>query len=268
MEMNSRMVIVSFIWKLVMEQNAGSKSSIAIKKEFIYAACRLCPYSAMVNQAYYDIYASIQYKAAQEDEPKSNEYITTDGGGRFTADAMSGTKKDVVSNDNSNDYSRTNSDQIADEANAGGKKTENQTEENNVTEKVYDDADSIQEAQIALNALGFDCGIPDGIAGKATASAIMEYAASKGLSSSDGELTAGIVDSLIKDKAAYDEAHPQTVVQELSGTHYVLNTHTMKFHYSSCDDVDKIKQENRSDYTGTRDEVMNFGYSSCGHCHP
>ena len=49
---------------------------------------------------------------------------------------------------------------------------------------------------------------------------------------------------------------------------YVLNTNTKKFHYPSCSDVENIKQKNRQDYTGTRDEVIGMGYQSCGHCNP
>lgn len=49
---------------------------------------------------------------------------------------------------------------------------------------------------------------------------------------------------------------------------YVLNNSTMKFHYPSCSSVKKIKDGNRSDYTGTREELINMGYSPCGNCHP
>ncbi len=53
-----------------------------------------------------------------------------------------------------------------------------------------------------------------------------------------------------------------------SGTTYVLNTNTGKFHRPSCSDVKKIKSYNRRDFTGTRSEVINMGYSPCGHCNP
>ena len=49
---------------------------------------------------------------------------------------------------------------------------------------------------------------------------------------------------------------------------YVLNTNTMKFHYPHCSSVKKIKDGNRSDYTGTREELIDMGYSPCGNCHP
>lgn len=52
------------------------------------------------------------------------------------------------------------------------------------------------------------------------------------------------------------------------GTKYILNTNTMKFHYPSCSSADSISENNRAEYTGTRDELIDQGYSPCGRCHP
>ena len=49
---------------------------------------------------------------------------------------------------------------------------------------------------------------------------------------------------------------------------YVLNTNTMKFHYPSCKSVKDIKDNNREDYHGTRDKVIDRGFSPCGRCKP
>ncbi len=49
---------------------------------------------------------------------------------------------------------------------------------------------------------------------------------------------------------------------------YVLNTNTMKFHVPSCSSVGDIAANNRQDFTGTRDDVLNMGYKPCGRCHP
>lgn len=49
---------------------------------------------------------------------------------------------------------------------------------------------------------------------------------------------------------------------------YVLNTSSCKFHYPSCDSVEKIKPSNREAFTGTRQELIQRGYDSCGICHP
>lgn len=57
----------------------------------------------------------------------------------------------------------------------------------------------------------------------------------------------------------------ETVVPQIT---YVLNTNTKKFHYPTCASVSEMKPSNRSDYTGTRDEIMSMGYSPCGRCKP
>lgn len=49
---------------------------------------------------------------------------------------------------------------------------------------------------------------------------------------------------------------------------YVINTNTGKFHIPNCHSVSKIKDGNRWDYTGTRDEVIGMGYVPCKNCNP
>ena len=51
-------------------------------------------------------------------------------------------------------------------------------------------------------------------------------------------------------------------------TFYVLNTHTGKFHYSDCSEVNKIEDKNRQDYNGSRDEIESMGYIPCKRCNP
>ena len=52
------------------------------------------------------------------------------------------------------------------------------------------------------------------------------------------------------------------------GTDYILNTNTMKFHYPTCRSVKQMKDKNKQEYTGTRDEVISHGYSPCQICKP
>ena len=52
-----------------------------------------------------------------------------------------------------------------------------------------------------------------------------------------------------------------------SGT-YILNTKTMKFHCPDCDSVKSIKAENREEYTGEREKLINEGYEACKSCKP
>ena len=51
-------------------------------------------------------------------------------------------------------------------------------------------------------------------------------------------------------------------------TTYILNTNTKKFHYLSCSSVNQMKDKNKREFTGTRDEAIAHGYSPCGRCHP
>ena len=49
---------------------------------------------------------------------------------------------------------------------------------------------------------------------------------------------------------------------------YVVNERTRKFHYVWCSAGENISEQNRSEYTGTRDELLEQGYSACGKCQP
>ena len=78
-------------------------------------------------------------------------------------------------------------------------------------------------------------------------------------------------DSALAEEAApiqSQETSVQTSNAQSDTVTYVLNTNTKKFHYPSCSSVDDIKDKNRQDYTGTREELINQGYDSCGRCHP
>ncbi len=49
---------------------------------------------------------------------------------------------------------------------------------------------------------------------------------------------------------------------------YILNVNRMRFHYPDCAGVADIKEENRKSYTGTRDQLIDMGYSPCSQCNP
>lgn len=52
------------------------------------------------------------------------------------------------------------------------------------------------------------------------------------------------------------------------GETYVLNTNSKKFHYPSCSSVKQIKEKDRKEYTGSRDDVIAQGYEPCKKCNP
>jgi len=55
---------------------------------------------------------------------------------------------------------------------------------------------------------------------------------------------------------------------DVSDTTYILNTNSMKFHYTYCEGAAKISGKNRLDTTLTREEVVALGYTPCGICNP
>ena len=55
---------------------------------------------------------------------------------------------------------------------------------------------------------------------------------------------------------------------KISGTTYVLNINTKKFHNPDCDSVMEMKPKNRKDVDWTREECIENGYKPCGSCKP
>lgn len=51
-------------------------------------------------------------------------------------------------------------------------------------------------------------------------------------------------------------------------SHYVLNTSSKKFHLPECSGARDIKESNRQDYQGNRNQLLEQGYTPCGLCHP
>ena len=47
---------------------------------------------------------------------------------------------------------------------------------------------------------------------------------------------------------------------------YILNNNTKKFHDPECSSVDDIKAKNRSEFTGTRGQLIEEGYEPCRKC--
>ena len=51
-------------------------------------------------------------------------------------------------------------------------------------------------------------------------------------------------------------------------TAYIVNTNTDKFHSLDCKNVDSIKEKNKWEYTGARDDLIKFKYIPCKECNP
>lgn len=54
----------------------------------------------------------------------------------------------------------------------------------------------------------------------------------------------------------------------VSGETYIINKNTHKFHKPDCSSVSDIKPQNRKEYTGNREDLMNQGYDPCSRCNP
>lgn len=56
-------------------------------------------------------------------------------------------------------------------------------------------------------------------------------------------------------------------VQSVEQT-YILNRNTKKFHNPSCSSAEDIAVENRAEFTGTREELIDAGFDACKRCNP
>lgn len=87
--------------------------------------------------------------------------------------------------------------------------------------------------------------------------------------SEEGVFTAGSVGNI---STQTTPAQTETVSDNNSGSVeagvYILNTSSMKFHEETCSSAAKISEYNREEYAGTRDSLIEQGYSPCGYCKP
>ena len=81
--------------------------------------------------------------------------------------------------------------------------------------------------------------------------------------SADETASAIVPDETIPPDSAGDRSTPDAPT-----TTYILNTNTKKFHYPYCKSVNQMKEKNKQEFTGTRDEVIAMGYDPCGNCNP
>lgn len=49
---------------------------------------------------------------------------------------------------------------------------------------------------------------------------------------------------------------------------YILNTNTKKFHYPDCSSVQDMKEKNKEEFYGSREEAIARGFVPCGRCKP
>lgn len=94
-----------------------------------------------------------------------------------------------------------------------------------------------------------------------------------GINYSDGE--SWVIEEPVQTEPAQTEiTEPEEIIREVPvpeesiGQDYILNTNTKKFHYPYCSSVNQMKEKNKREFTGTRDEVINQGFVACKNCNP
>lgn len=90
----------------------------------------------------------------------------------------------------------------------------------------------------------------------------IDYATGESWLTQDGEQPQGQDGAQSQDGSQNDE-ETQEVSQE-----YVLNTSSKKFHLPDCSGAASISEANRQEYTGSRQDLIDQGYSPCGICKP
>lgn len=73
--------------------------------------------------------------------------------------------------------------------------------------------------------------------------------------------------------AAVAETNQATAQQDASsptssGSTFILNTNSKKFHTPSCSSIKRMKDSNKKEFSGSRDEVIAQGYEPCKKCNP
>lgn len=51
-----------------------------------------------------------------------------------------------------------------------------------------------------------------------------------------------------------------------SDVDYILNKNSKKFHYPECPSIDRMKENNKEYYTGSREDLISHGYDPCKNC--
>ncbi len=93
---------------------------------------------------------------------------------------------------------------------------------------------------------------------------VIDYATGKSLLEGTTSATA-TVKPTIKPTEKPTEKPTQPPVEE-QGETYILNTNTKKIHHLGCFSAAKIKDENKSEYTGSLADLLEDGYTTCGNC--
>lgn len=73
---------------------------------------------------------------------------------------------------------------------------------------------------------------------------------------------------IAKSKTLNEKQKSEEINTKNQNAEYILNTNTYKFHYSSCNNLNEMKAQNKKVYHGSRKELLRQGYEPCGRCKP
>lgn len=78
------------------------------------------------------------------------------------------------------------------------------------------------------------------------------------------------IDYATGDNEAYDDDPALNYGNDTSGEKcdYVLNTSSKKIHLPDCSSAKAMSDKNREEYFGTKEALLNKGYTECGQCNP
>lgn len=65
-----------------------------------------------------------------------------------------------------------------------------------------------------------------------------------------------------------DDVEDGEASENNQSTAYILNTNTHKFHYPTCSSVKDIRESNKEEFVGNREDVIAMGYEPCKRCNP
>ncbi len=122
----------------------------------------------------------------------------------------------------------------------------------------------LADAEKYMSGVNYETLVLDETAGAPSASGTPAQTAS---AAGDAGTTAETEDAEESDTGTISGADEQTAAVSESTT-YILNTNRSKFHYPDCPGVADISESNKRIFTGTRDELIDMGYSPCSQCSP
>lgn len=93
---------------------------------------------------------------------------------------------------------------------------------------------------------------------------MIDYSTGDSWEESDPETEKETVLSEFSDGEMQEQEKVQGYYQET----YIINTNSRVFHKPKCSSVKRMKEKNKMECTGTREEILDQGYSPCKNCNP